>query len=91
MAVYFSDTAEQDLVDIYYYIGIENHAPEQADKFLKELRETVIGQLSIFPLSGVLHRDNIRFMVFKRYVITYQVIREDVIIAEIYSQGRNWR
>ncbi len=90
-SVYFSDIAEQDLIDIYYFIAIENQAPEQAERFLSELRETTINVLSTTPLIGREYSEGIRFIVHKRYVITYCVQGNDVIIAEIYAPGRNWR
>ncbi len=90
-AVYFSDIAEQDLIDIYYFIAVENQAPEQADKFLTELRENTINLLSANPYIGREHRNGIRFIVHKKYTITYCIKGNDVIIVEIYAPGRNWR
>lgn len=91
MNVYFSGFAEQDLIDIYHFIAIENHAQEQADKFISELRASVIDQLSQFPKSGQALHNNSRFITFKKYVITYFTKGGDVIITEIHPPGKNWR
>lgn len=92
MSVYFSIEAEQALIDIYHYIAIENHAPKNAAAFLANLRIETVDLLSHSPKAGRVYRDNIRFIVWRNYTVTYIIHdNDDVIIADIFSPGQNWR
>lgn len=91
MQVYFSRIAEQTLVNIYHYIAVENHAPENAEQFIKGLRQSTVNLLSHSSKIGRLYRDNVRFIIYKNYTITYAIDGDAVIIADVYAPGKNWR
>ncbi len=90
MKVIFSQKAKQSLADIYHYIAVVNQAPENAEKFIDELTKTANDLLSLFPNIGAKANKTTRYIVHKKYVITYRVKKEEVLITGIY-RGQNWR
>jgi toxin ParE1/3/4 len=80
--------AEQDLLDIWQYIALDNE--QQATKFLSELREKICN-LSLFPFSGIQRDDlhkGIFLIIHKKYSIFYIVKNESVLIARVLHGSR---
>lgn len=92
MEVVFSQTAKQALIDIYRYIAIDNHAPENAEKLIMELEQTTLSLLSHSPKIGrKFSGDNIRFIVVRKHTILYKITAKHIRIINIYPAGSNWR
>lgn len=93
MKVNFLDTAEQDLIEIYRYIGIENQSPENAEKLIYELEHRTVFLLSDFPEAGrrIDDKENIRFIVVKNYSVVYKIVNNQIFVMNFYRAGRNWR
>ncbi len=75
--------AEQDLLDIWRYIAIDDQLT--ATSFIDLLRLQILN-LSGFPLSGVEREDvraGLRLLVFKKYNIFYSVEGDFVLVSRI--------
>ncbi len=93
MKVNFLETAEQDLIDVYRYIAVENHAPESAERLIQELEQKTVKMLSDFPQIGkrIDSSENIRFIVVRNYSVIYKIVENQIFIMNFYGAGRDWR
>ena len=91
-AVFLTDDAERDLVELYDYIALHD-APSKADRVLEQI-EKVFSKLSEFPERGA-HPNELlalgireyREIVFKPYRIIYRVMDKNVYVLLI-ADGR---
>lgn len=92
--VRLTEDAEQDLIDIYRYIAL-NDAPENADDVLDQL-ESRCSRLTELPERGHVPPEldrigvtNYREVYFKPYRVIYETIRQDVFIHCILDGRRD--
>ena len=78
-SVQYTQTAQQDLVEIAVFIASDN--VERALSFVSELEQHFYALLSIFPNAGYLHNTarGIRKKSYKGYTAFYHVIDETVV------------
>jgi toxin ParE1/3/4 len=89
MIVRFSPSAAQDLEEIGDYINAHN--PAAAYRFVRDLRGRC-GKLSDAPQRGVARRefgDAVRSFPFRRYVVFYSVLEEEIRIERILHGARD--
>ncbi len=86
--------AEQDLIDIWHYIAV-NDSPRQADDVLERLEELCAG-LAEFPARGHVPPElerigvmNYREVRFKPYRVIYEIVGRDVFIHCILDGRRD--
>lgn len=93
MEVYFSQKALRSLSQIYHYIAVENHSPENAEKLITDIQAQVVSHLSHTPYLGrkLTHNENIRFIVVRKHAIVYKIHKKHVTVSDIFAAGRNWR
>ena len=92
----FTETAEQDLDDIFHYIATELDNPIAASSFMKKL-ESVIAEIRSFPKSGSLVDNefisvkDIRKLPISNYLLYYQFeeTQESVVILRIIYGKRD--
>lgn len=88
--VIFTPKAKDSLANIYHYIAFKNKDIENANRFIDELITIATDVLSTSPKAGRSIGNNIRFIVHKKYTITYTIVDDNVLIGNIY-RGQNWR
>ncbi len=91
MKVIFSKNADQKLLQIYYYIAIENHSPESAEKLIFDIREKTKILAENPKIWTIFTDENTRFIVARNHVILYKIKGNQVIISQIFWAGENWR
>ncbi len=88
-SVRFSKQSERTLAKIYQFIA--GDSPINAENFLTKLQSDVVGFLTHSPNAGSLYKNNLRYMVFKKYIFLYRVQKDIVTVIDVYSPGQNWR
>lgn len=88
MDIVFSKKADEALVDIYDYIGIENHNPSNAEKDIHKIINGVT-PLATSPKLGRALNCTTRFLVIGKYVVVYQIKKHHIFIVSIYTAGKN--
>lgn len=93
MEVYFSQKALRSLSQIYHYIAVENHSPENAEKLIADIQEQVLSHLCHTPRLGrkLSDNENIRFIVVRKHTIVYKIHKRHITVSDIFSAGQNWR
>jgi toxin ParE1/3/4 len=93
-AVYLVEDAEQDLLDIYRYVAL-NDSPEKGERLLGPLEQTIL-KLETLPERGhyppELERIGVREyreVFFKPYRIVYQILRSEVFIHCVLDGRRD--
>ena len=84
--------AEQDLRDIGYYIGVEQHRPSTAEAILREI-DAQCRTYSTKPLMGTPRPDlgqGYRVIHHKRWVIIYQPIDDGIEVLRIVDGARDY-
>ena len=84
--------AVADLDAIYDYIGIENHSPLAADRFLDALGEK-LGLYALQPLMGELRPDlgeGIRIFSFDNYVVIYRPTEDGIDVLRVLEGHRDY-
>ncbi len=85
-----SPAAEEDLIDIWVTIALDNR--RAADKFHSELKSRM-AQLVVFPESGPLRQEiaqDLRTLSCRNYLILYRIMPEDVDIVRIVHGARDF-
>lgn len=91
MKVIFSKKASDKLLSIYFYIAHQQHAPENAEKLINQIRKQS-QILAVTPRMGrVLENDKKRFIVVKNHILVYEIKEEIALIVQIYGPGENWK
>ncbi len=88
LKIKLSPLAEQDLIDIWYYISLDNQ--EMAIDFVEKLRQRIL-TLTDFPLSGTKREDikkGLRLLIFKKYNIFYSVKTDFIFIVRVLQKSR---
>lgn len=90
--VLMTDIAEECLLDISEYIGLDN--PTRAETFIREMVESFTKTLSVFPLAGKVYEEletkmEIRSLAYKKYVCFYWVKNDAVEILSILNSAQN--
>lgn len=89
--ILFTETAFKDLEEIFDFIALDNL--DEAEKFLEKLKETT-GKLADFPQAGKDAKEkfpqlkNLRYIVYKNYLIYYTVQADSVIIERFIHGAR---
>lgn len=91
MPVVFSKAADDKLLQIYHYIAIENHAPENAEKLMTAIREEVEILADMPRIGRILLDDLTRFIVVKNHVLVYEIHPDKILITQLFGAGENWR
>lgn len=81
--------AEQDLLEIWYYIALDN--PERATRYLKQLEQT-LHTIAAMPHMGKQRPElhpNIRSVIHEHYVIFYRLMQEGVEIVRVLHTARD--
>ena len=93
--VVLSPEFQNDLDDIWDYIGIENGNPEGAIRITEGILDAV-SELASFPCRGrtvMLAGDldsGYRYIVFEAYVIVYRIQRDIVQIARVVHHRQDY-
>lgn len=83
-----TDRADEDLIDIWVNIAIEN--PAAADRVLDAIQRRW-QQLSLYPYSGVAREDiapGVRCLVAGRYLTLYRVAADGILIIRVLHGRR---
>lgn len=93
MEVYFSKKALRSLSQIYRYIAIENHSPENAEKLIATIEQQAVSQLSEMAFSGrqLASDRNTRFIIVRNHTIVYKIHKQHITVSDIFGAGKNWR
>jgi toxin ParE1/3/4 len=86
-----TEQANEDLFQVWYYIAIENQSPENADRFIDALDETLYF-LAKNPFIGTIknhYADGIRQFVFQKYLIFYFPIEDGIEVVRILHGARD--
>lgn len=86
-----SNRADQDLIDLWSYIGINDSAA--ADRLLDAF-DLRFRQLTEFPLSGIARDDitiGLRHLVCRNYLILYRCFGDTVEILRVVHGSRDFR
>ena len=84
--------AVADLDAIYDLIGVENHSPLAADRFLDALGKE-LGVYALQPLMGELRPDlgqDIRVFSFHNYVIIYRPTEDGIDVLRVLEGHRDY-
>ncbi len=91
-AVSLDVQAIADIDAIYDFIGIENHSPLAADRFLDALGEK-LGLYALQPLMGQLRPDfgeAIRVFSFRNYVVIYRPTEDGIGVLRVFEGHRDY-
>lgn len=96
MTYRFSDTAREDMDDIYDYISFELRNPDAAGAFFDEF-ERKVEDICKSPKSGhpvsneYVLRDDVRKLFVKNYIVYYipDFDNEEILIARVIYGGRD--
>ena len=94
--VKFTNSAEEELIEIYEYISFILKSEITANKFVENVENKIL-RLSIFPYSCmeiISKPQNIQYrkLIVKNYVILYKIYEENkrVDIVHIYYSRRDY-
>lgn len=94
--VKFTNSAEEELVEIYEYISFILKSEITANKFVENVENKIL-RLSIFPYSCmeiISKPQNIQYrkLIVKNYVVLYKIYEENkrVDIVHIYYSRRDY-
>ena len=84
--------ADQDLQEIGYYIGVQQHRPSTAEKILREI-DAKCRTYAAQPFTGTARPDlGERYRVFhhKRWVVIYRPIHDGIEILRVVDGARDY-
>jgi|SRR5687767_1160241 len=88
--VFFTPQALEEILSSYEW-GLIAWGEDAAQRWLRELHECVYGRLAVFPKSCPLAPESreigtdIRQLIFQRYRVLFQVVRNKVIILHLHG------
>ena len=94
MKLEYTQRARDDLTQIVSYIAKDS--PENAHAIFEEIKHAV-GQLSVFPESGIFPKDiyiksaGYRMLVVKKFLVFYKIQDDTILIAAIIHGAQNYK
>ena len=93
MRIYHTQTAKNDLEDIFEYIAQDS--PKRAIDFIRKLKEA-IEDLTVFPQMGVdCKKKNIdldcQILIYRSYLIFYGINKDAVVIYRILHASVDYK
>ncbi len=88
----WTPAAKADLLDIGYYIGVEQHRPMTAEKIVRELYAKC-AQYAENPLIGTeaTHLgEQCRTFPYKRWVVIYRPLNRGIQVLRIFDSARDY-
>lgn len=84
--------AKNDLIKTYYYIFYSLCNPIVANRLLSNII-LFIENLEQFPYMGTIYSNNIRFIIYKNFLIFYEIQQKEkiIIIRRIIHKNMNIR
>jgi plasmid stabilization system protein ParE len=80
--VIFSKTAEKQIEDIAFYIGLDSLS--MAKKFTIKMRSFFFDRLSTIPLASPRVKGEVRMLPYKKYGILYIVDESQMLVKVLY-------
>jgi toxin ParE1/3/4 len=90
----YDQKAEEDLDEIYDFIGVQNKSPAAADAFIDSIRRAC-EPYARQPLMGESRNEfgpDIRgFSHTRNYIVIYRVLDDGIDVLRVIHTARNWR
>ncbi len=83
--------AEEDIIDIWFYIAVENQSRLNADRFLQKM-EKAFQKLAQTPLMGTTKNEygkGLYQFPFGKYLIFYYLLDDGIEIVRVLHGARN--
>ncbi|MGQ0565288.1 MAG: type II toxin-antitoxin system RelE/ParE family toxin [Gemmobacter sp.] len=79
------------LRETLFHIAQDN--PTAAVNLIAELRQRVVGTLSVFPEAGTKWGERKRFLTIRRYTFVYgfDPAKDEVMVLDVFGPGMDWR
>lgn len=90
----WDERAEDDLNDMYDYVGVQNQSPSVAQQYIEALRracEPYARQPLMGTLEPLLGEDLRSFTFRRRYVVIYRPLDDGIDVLRIIHASRQWR